>query len=147
MKYLLFYNNDNPHWASRWSWLVDFAGVHDVHPVCIDLAEKLPRSDNSPYNFRSLSEAMAHPHFDGHTWVWLAAGGDTYLDEYDHPADNVIYCIGDDLTGFQDEIGQGVTIKLRPPKNEISDEAEWWAVTVAGFVLYDMFMHSIGKRL
>jgi hypothetical protein len=147
MVYLLYYLPDVESWSTaKYPWLSKWAGLYRIHPVVIDLAGRNRLSDKPPFNFRSLQDAHDSPHLAGYTWVWLKANGAVYLDEFAHPADNVIYCIGDDQTGFQGLDLPGPSIKLRPTNEQVLDEAEWWAAMVAPQVLYDRFMYLQGKR-
>ena len=147
MVYLLFYNNPNEYWQTRWSWIIKWCGNYGVHPVIIDPKKIHNRSDTPPFYFRSLEEALAHPAFLGCSWVWMDANGSTYLDEFVHPQDNVIYCIGDDMTGFQNVQHDGARIKVRPFDRDVDSNGIYWAAMIAPLVLNDRNMYLMGKRI
>jgi len=144
--YLLFYSSPHEHHKVKWSWIVDWAGLYGVHPIAVDLIGEFRQTDRPPFHFRSLADALASPVFHGHTWVWLDAQASVYLDEFEHPADRVVYCIGEDFSGFQDLDAEGPRIRLRPFNSELKDEAEYWPQMVATAVLHDRAMYLAGRR-
>lgn len=74
--------------------------------------------------------------FPGHRFVFLTPQGNNYLDEFEHPKDNIIYCIGHDATGFGElDISKAETLKLRTDRS-------CYAITVFPFVVYDRFVRS-----
>lgn len=147
MVYLLYYGAVNKDQWQRWAWIVEFAGRFGVYPAMVDLEKLFRRKNTHPFNFRTLEEALADPIFDGFTWVWLDANGTTYVDEFAHPVDNVIYCIGHDASGFQKVEAAGPRIKIRFPRPAApGSDSEYWASTVASMVLNDRAMYIAGKR-
>jgi hypothetical protein len=147
MIYLLCCFSSERDWQAGWNHIVNRAGDYWIHPVAVDFSGERTRDEEPPYWFHSIAEAQAHPAFAGYTWVWLTAEGDTYLDEYPHPADNVVYCIGDNVVGFQGGMGDGPRLKVRPMNPEIPDNAEHPAELVADILIFDRFMYINGKRL
>jgi len=146
MVYLLFYVSPHEHWKIKWSWIVSWAGLYGIHPIAIDRDGLNRQSDHPPFNYRSIEEALTDHRFADHTWVWLDCAGTSYVDQYAHPKENVIYCIGDDLTGFQGISAPGPRVKLRPFNVEMSESAEYFAAMVAQAVLNDRAMYLAGRR-
>jgi len=52
--------------------------------------------------------------YPNYTFVYFDPTATTYLDEFNHPEDNVVYVVGHDNYGFGDsDISNGTKIKLR----------------------------------
>lgn len=120
------------------------AFYHGMETIVID--RKGDMSGSVP-RFPTIDDALADPRFKNLVWVWLSLEkSDKYLDEYIHPEDDVIYCIGSDFDGFD---GKNVS-KLTGPKlklRQISKKTgEWYATTVVPLVAYDRFLYLQGRR-
>lgn len=120
-----------------------FAVYHEMQSIIIDRKGSLP---GSTLRFATLDGALSDPLFDNHDWVWLDIHGEGYLDEFTHPVDNVIYCIGSDFIGFDGKdlsTLPGAKLKLR----QLPDQTgEWYAAMVAPIVAYDRFLYLQDRR-
>lgn len=141
--HLLFYRRENLRYEQRYSWIDKWLWIaKDLFPICID-----PEADEAecadlarvPKVYPSLTAALKCPSLAGMTWVWLDPNCTAYLDEFDHPKDNVIYCIGSDISGFNGEDSEGPRIKVR-------DLGDIHAAIIVPFVVYDRKLYFAGKR-
>jgi len=65
----------------------------------------------SAEQYPTLAAAQAaHP---SHTWIYLDPDATQYIDEIEHPANDVVYAVGHDATGYGGEELNGNTCKLR----------------------------------
>ena len=62
--------------------------------------------------FATVEEA--HAAYGHLTWVWLDANGDVALDEFTHPADDVVYALGSNASGFGGFTADGPRVVVRP---------------------------------
>lgn len=76
-----------------------------VHPAGADYAASAEES------FDTLAAAQAA--YSLHQWLYLDPAADVFLDEVSPAADNVVYAVGHDLTGYGGEPLNGNTYKLR----------------------------------
>jgi hypothetical protein len=141
--YLLYYR-ETSRVESTNAYMKRMAFYHGMETIVIDRKGDMP---GSVPRFPTIDEAMADPRFKDLTWVWLSLeDSDEYLDEYVHPSDDVIYCIGSDFDGFD---GKDVTTlpgpKLRLRQIE-KETCEWYATTVIPLVAYDRFLYLQGRR-
>lgn len=81
-----------------------------IHPKDADYESSAGES------FSTLESAQAA--YPLHQWLYLDAVSDAYLDALDPPADNVVYAVGHDLTGYGGEELNGKTYKLRTLRTE-----------------------------
>lgn len=144
MVYLLFYD-EVTNFDKSYAWMDKWQAVYGMQPVTIKREGTLSKSLKS---FRTIKEAVNDPDLSKLKWVWMCPGVDAeYLDEFDHPEDNVVYCIGSDYDGFDnlpvDEL-PGVKIKLRQP---VGHTGEWFAAMVIPLVVYDRFLKLNDRRL
>ena len=139
--YLLYYMENTD--MTNYIWLDHWCNKFGLLPIIIDRVSKAPKS--LP-NFKTVQEAIADDRFSNLEWVWLHPAAKMYLDEYNHPNDGIIYCIGSDFDGFDgmtvDEL-LGTTLKLRQP---VEREGEWYASLVVPIVAYDRFLYLNGRR-
>ena len=140
--YLLYFRETSRVEATA-SYMKRFAWLHDMDVVVIDRKGDMP---GSAKRFATIADAIADPDLSELTWIFLDACGETYLDEYEHPADDVVYCIGSDFDGFDgtphDEL-PGTLLKLRQVPEHTG---EWFASIVAPLVVYDRFLYLQGRR-
>mgnify|MGYP001811674095 CR=1 FL=1 len=136
---LLFYNTLETGSLSDRQWIDKWCGVYGVTPIIIDLEGRFPRvTPRPPYGFSSLRDALACKEFQGSQWIWLDHRADQYWDEVTLPKDNVIYCIGHDISGFQDVEPPGQMIKVRSPNKDMEAE-QWYASMVAAMLLFEVY--------
>lgn len=138
----LFYKED----GGREGFTTKFIGTYGMHYVVIDRQGRWLAKSKHPWVYPTVDAAIADPDHAGDTWVWLHADADMYLDEFEHPAENVIYCVGSDYDGFDGKsISElpGVKLKLRQPASHIG---EWFAGMVTSIVCYDRFLYLNGRR-
>lgn len=148
--YFLYYlNTDTPSpfdWQSMMIRADQVIGMFQWGQVLVD-----PDGVHAPHSIwplvvvRSLNEALAHPLLSKLKWVWLDAKANTTLQEYVHPKDNVIYCIGHDATGFEGRsIGDLPGDKLgvwTPDPNR-----EYYAETIIHLVVYDRALKTLWNK-
>jgi hypothetical protein len=109
-------------------------------PIFMD-REGLLRPSRSVKIFRHINEALADPDLAQLTWVWLHSSGDTILDEFDHPKDNAIYCIGSDRVGFERDVSQLPHHHVR-----LRLEGDQYAAIATALTVYDRYLYLIGRR-
>lgn len=135
--YLLHYHEDTNADPSISKW----AGMFGMLPIYID-SHGRRRPSRSIKIFSHIEEAIADPDLRKLTWVWLDSGGDVYLDEFEHPTSNVVYCIGSDYVGFNGvDVSEfpGVRVKLR-------QEVDLYAVMAAAMLCCDRSSFLSGRR-
>lgn len=129
---------DNQH-----KFITKLCGHYSLHPIVIDKLGDWPEKKNV---YHSIAAVLDDVRFKNTQFVWLDASGDQHLDEFEHPEDNVMYCVGADIEGFDgihiDEL-PGVKIKLRQP---LRQEGEWFASIIVPLVVYDRFLYVSGRR-
>ena len=111
------------------------------HPVIIDLTRtwKARAPGQFPIIYHSFDEALAD--LSDHAWVFLHPDGPTILDEFEHPADPVVYAVGSNRTGFgkaAEEL-QGSLVRLRNP--EVVNDYQALFLT-----LHDRYLFQNGRR-
>lgn len=124
-----------------------FISTYGMHYVVIDREGRWLDKSKHPWVYPTVDEALADSDHADDTWVWLHAEADDYLDEYEHPEENVIYCVGSNYDGFDGkDINElpGVKLKLRQPPRHVG---EWFAGMVTALVCYDRFLYLNGRRL
>lgn len=141
--YLLYYR-ETSRVESTNSYMKRVARYHGMETIVIDRKGDMP---GSVPRFSTIDAALADPRFKNLVWVWLALEkSDGYLDEYVHPEDDVIYCIGSDFDGFDGKDPSklpGPKLKVRQIRKEIG---EWYATTIIPLVAYDRFLYLHGRR-
>lgn len=87
--------------------------MYGYHLRVIDTEGGLRALSREPYV--DLDEALTDPRFDGWQWVFADADGATPLEEFQHPADNVVYVFGHDVNGFDRDVSllPGSTVSLK----------------------------------
>lgn len=133
----LFYKEETQH--SEFPWMDKWLNFFGVIPIVID--REGPYSKKNPtdyFLYKTLQEAIDDTAHKNDLWVWLDRDGNDFLDEFEHPKDNVVYCIGSDFDGFQEIEFFGKVLKIRPP-TEAAD-GEWYAYMALPLVLYDRYL-------
>lgn len=141
--YLLHYRDNH---GKRELFINKFIAMFGLRGPTIDISNTLHKPNARSPIYLNLEEALADPRYEGHQWVWLDHRADMLLDELEHPADKVVYCIGDNIAGFDNrDISElpGIKVKLRQPKGE---DIEWFSTMVAPLVVYDRFLYLSGRR-
>lgn len=65
----------------------------------------------SPISYPSLLDA--HLAYPDHSWMYLYTNGDIFLDQYEHPKDNVVYVVGHEVTGIENIPLKGPKVRIR----------------------------------
>lgn len=135
--YILHYRERN---GKRAPLLNKYVALFGMRGITIDPSGQ--RKRDTALRFASVAEAMASPLLEGLTWVWLDPRGEKYLDEYEHPKDDVVYCVGDDVIGFD-----GMSFEEIPgEKIKVRDWGETFAACVVPMVAYDRHLFLHGRR-
>jgi hypothetical protein len=74
-----------------------------------DLAE-------TPTVWTSLQAMWDDPALADHDWVYFDGEGEQYIDEFEHPAEDVVYVTGANEGGYRDEadnLSNGTILKMR----------------------------------
>ena len=70
-----------------------WCAMADMTPIWIDETKTLRKTNKTAFwSWQELLDEFAADHH----FVFLDRDGSVYLDEFEHPIDNVIYCIGAD---------------------------------------------------
>jgi len=152
-KHLLFYNEEESRQDNEWGMMDRWITMFGMIPVVIDRDPKRWNRSQAAIDrlkrvYPVIQDAFSEPEFRGHSWVFLEANASLqFIDEYSHPPDNVIYCIGSDNVGFdgmtKSELdAQGVRVTLRT----IRPGASYYGSFVVPLVAYDVFLFSQGRR-
>lgn len=121
--------------------IATWAGNFGLRPIYINRGLITGKS-KSVMVFDTLDDAIAEPRLSGMTWVWLDADGDVYLDEFEHPKNRVVYCIGSDYNGFD---GRDVS-ELPGTHVRLRQKQEMYSVMVAAMLCYDRAVYLEGRR-
>ena len=114
--------------------------MYGYQQVIIDPEERWDRRDEQfPLILRSLEEARSSVLLRGLKWVYLQADAEQTLQEYQHPDDDVIYCVGSDVTGLGPvpEGVQGLRVAIPDPDEELGQARQFFAMLVIPAVLHD----------
>lgn len=93
-----------------------------------------------PLVLKSLEEAKAHPDLAKLKWVYFHAQAKKTLQEYKHPEDEVIYCIGSDTTGLSggpEDFDGDVLRVAAPDPNHDDGKREFHAASILPLIAYD----------
>lgn len=87
--------------------------MYGYHLRIVDQVGDLLKLSREPY--ADLDEALTDPRFAGWTWVFFDPDGNTALEDFTHPADDVVYVFGGDIDGFDRDVAllPGETIQLK----------------------------------
>jgi|GEM_PF-4630600 len=142
MVYFLYYKEDVV-FGGTFSWIDKWCAMYGLRPIVIDKERGKPDGTKNGFTYSSLDEAVKNKKYKDHKWVWLDSEGDKILDEYDHPKNNVIYCVGSDYNGFGRNNGKlkGDIVKIRQFK-----DINRFAATVVPMVIYDRFLYLEDRR-
>ena len=118
--YLLFHPQDNGKHPMTYIVGDFWCSLFRIKPVLINCNDaRVPSEQSGVLCFKTLDEAINSDELQNLTWVWFDFRAETYLDQYKHPEDNVIYCLGDDYNGFGDTEINGDFIRVRIPAGEV----------------------------
>ena len=104
--------------------------------------------DRFPMVLSTFEQARQHPWLKSLRWVLMHPRAKMLLQEYGHPEDDVIYCIGSDRDGFGVEPG-GIDadfLRLNVGPDEESKTKEFHAAVVLPAVAYDRALKLWQKR-
>ena len=142
MKYLLFYREETVL-ENQYVYLTRLLGYYGFQPIVIDKIGDWPEKNHV---FHSIKSVLADPRFSNLKFVWLDASGEQCLDEFEHEANNIVYCVGADIEGFDGIPAQdlpGEKVRLKQPAGQ---EGEWYASIVIPLVVYDHYLFVNGRR-
>jgi len=86
----------------------------------------------------SVDDAMQDLRFKDYTWVFLDNRGGTWLHEYQHPKDNIVYVFGGDQHGFDKPSSEygGEVLRL---KSEVQGMEHYALVTLSAVANHRYF--------
>ena len=140
---LLYYREQTRH-PNHPSWISKYLNLYGIYPMIIDRLGDWVGAN--PWIYASLDSALSDPANAGFDWVWMDAKGGVLLDKFEHPEDNVIYCVGSDYIGFDGKDVMtlpGTKVKLHTLPDY---DAEWFASLLVPLICYDRFLFLEGKR-
>ncbi len=117
-------------------------GIFEYKQVIIEPTGEVKSSVlGYPLVLRSLEEAKVHPDLVNLKWVYFHSQAKKTLQEYEHPEDNVIYCIGSDTTGLSGgpEDFDGDVLRL--------GNREFHAASILPLVAYDRALKIWQRQL
>ncbi len=143
MKIVLFYHEDDTAIENQWSTIDQWLGMFNFSTIVIDRVGDFAHVSNV---YGTLDDAWADPQWRSYTWVYMRAD-DTLplLDEYAHPADNVIYCVGSDSVGFDGKTDaelNGDVLTIRSQQIGRS----YYAATIVPIICYDAWLFAATRR-
>jgi hypothetical protein len=101
------------------AYLDRLLGMFGMIPIVIDPSIEEERHYGAHF-YPSLADAVFDARWDGFTWVWLDHKGSETLEEFQHPGDDVIYCVGSDADGFASDAYSGPRVRL--PDDMVDDQ-------------------------
>lgn len=137
--FLFFASYDSPapfDWQTQMTRADQVVGMFGWRLIIVEPRNLIPVSrDDNPMVVRSLDQAIARADLAGMQWVWLHPQGTQLLQDFAHPADNVVYCVGHDDTGFSKQMNQlqGDVLRIWGP----DPNREFFADTAMHIVVYD----------
>ncbi len=142
--YFLYYLSEDglppqDDWQSQMTRADQIIGIFNWVPVFVEPAGLISVSKgDAPIIVRSLQEALAHPDLINLQWVWMDQTVTDLLQDFVHPSDNVIYCIGHDRDGFNVAFPLGQRLRIWTPDSS----RQYYAETVLHLVVYDRALKS-----
>lgn len=98
-------------------------------------------TDMFPMVLSTFEQAREHPWLKPLRWVFLHPEAEALLQDYEHPEDNVIYCIGSDQNGFGGVIPGSLEADFlrvaAPDSNEENRTRSFHAASILPLVVYD----------
>lgn len=135
--YILHYREAN---GQRAPLLNKYVQLFGMRGITIDSSGQ--GAKRAELRFTSVQAALDAPQLQGLQWVWLHPEVETCLDKYEHPADDVVYCVGDDQDGFD-----GLDPRKLPGCCVcVRDWPETFAACVVPLVAYDRHLFLHGRR-
>lgn len=124
--------------------------MFEFKQVIIDPTGKMQSSViGYPLVLKSLEEARAHPDLARLKWVYFHAQAKKTLQDYVHPEDEVIYCIGSDSTGLgsSPEDFDGDVLRVAAPDPDSDDgKREFHAASILPIIAYDRALKLWQRR-
>lgn len=97
--------------------------------------------DMFPMVLSTFEQAYQHPWLKPLRWVFLHPEAEALLQDYEHPEDDVIYCIGSDQNGFGGVIPGSLEADFlrvaAPDSNEEIRTRSFHAASILPLVVYD----------
>lgn len=140
--HLLFYHEVS-RYERTFNWVHKHAGMYGFVPLVIDPSGKWPteRPDLPQLVYRSLADVVAGvERFAGHTFVWLDNKAVQSIDSFEHPQDDVVYCVGSDVNGFGGFEWEGPRVRV------LDSGDEMFANIIVPIVCYDRWLYLNGRR-
>lgn len=147
--YILFFLHNNKDWGFKKTWIGKWCWMYNLTPIIIDTSGERKTKETPPFWFHSLQDVLKHDEFKDKKYIWFDHHAEKYVDEFDHPAEDSIYCFGEDLNGFGDfDIWkhEGEKLKVRPTNDKIEPNQPFHVAITVPIVVHDRFLYLMGKR-
>ncbi len=143
MVYLLWYRGESGFQGVH-AWIDKLCNTYGFSPIVIDKERGDKKGTKNGFTYSSINYVLKNPKFKNHKWIWMDSKGDKFLDEYEHPKDKAIYCVGSDFGGFE---GKDIK-KLKGDKIKIRQDEpdDWFAAMVVPLLVYDRYLYLKGRR-
>lgn len=105
-----------------------------VHPIDADY----PTTSDESYN--TIEEAQNQ--YPNHTWIHLDPNAEVFLDELEHPLENVVYTVGHDAYGYGSAVLKGTKCKLRAAHFSNPETNETHAMVALLAALFDRWIRN-----
>jgi len=141
--HLLFWHEELvSRYPRTYNWIHKLCGTYGVEPLVIDPTGTWPteRPDLPQLVYHSLQDVLADTRFADHTFVWLDNAAEQSLEDFEHPENNVVYCVGSDVDGFGGVVAEGPRVRV------LRSTVEFFAAIVVPVVCYDRWLYMDGRR-
>ena len=140
--YLLFWHEPSSRFERTYSWIHKQCGIYGLEPLVIDPTRTWPidRPDLPQLVYYALEDVLADDRFAGHTFVWLDPKATQALEDFEHPEDAVVYCVGSDMSGFGGLEWEGPRVRI------LGEGGEYFAAVCVPILCYDRWLYLQGRR-
>jgi len=137
MRYILFYQESDTLLPNNRAQIDQWCSMVGFDHLIIDKTKTMRKTNGNV--FYTIQEAIDA--FPTHEFVFLEQMANTKHTEFNHPSDNVIYCVGSDTDGFQGfNTSSYQTITLDNKRTK--EESGYYASSIIPLLLADVFLRS-----
>lgn len=134
MKAILFYKEEDTFIPNERTIIDQWCAMDGMTHLVIDKTQKLRQTNGNI--FSTIEDAVRK--FPNHEFVFMSEKATKTLDQYTHPIDNVIYCVGSDTDGFQNfDISGYPNFQL---KTTVKQGNHWYASSVVPMIIADRML-------